>query len=506
MVCDTSKQDSNKVGLFLTKNVDCALPVPATFETREPNTFDSFGAAYTKVTRAPFNPSRQNKKGGTSDLDVTGGWNEDVTQNNMPSLMSGLFFAAPHVKSSQTNVAINADEEFVVASEAGFADGDIILASGMTISTNNGPKHITATAAGLLTVSEAITAEDAAATKSVMRVGRQFAAGEASLSVIGGMAALTLTTTDPSTLDLDPAEWVFVGGDLAAAQFGAVKPFYARINSIDAANKIIYFDKTTSTIVADNGAAKTVEIYFGFYFKNEEDEDLIVSTMYTAERPLGNDGDGTQSDSISNFMINTLKWNSPLSNKVTVDIAGIGLGYKTRTGADGLISKEAGNVVTKALGEDPFNTSVNVYRMRFAISDPTVLNGTPLFARATEWTGSYSNNVTASKGQGSLGGFDFNVGQFDVSISVTAYFQYVAAITTIEENTDCTFDAIYAANNAGIIHDYPLLSTGGGQLTIAQNQPIMMPLTGDASESEFGHTAMIAFFPYLPTAAMPSLA
>lgn len=506
MVCETSKQDSNKVGLYLAMEANCVLPNPATFFTREPNTFDSFGATYTKVARNPFNPSRQNKKGGTSDLDVKGGWNEDVTLNNMPFLLQGAFFAVAHTKTSQVNTSVDEDLAYVVASSAGFAVGDILMVDGYTTAANNGIKHVTAVAAGLLTVSEVLVEEAADPSQTITKVGHRAAAGDAALTVVGGLACITFAALDPSTLGLAAAEWVFVGGDLAATQFATVKPFYGRIHSIDAANKKIYFDKTTATIVADAGAAKTLDLYFGFYFKNEEDEDLIVNTMYVAERPLGKDADGTQGDNMGHFMVNTLKWNSPLSNKVTVDVAGVGLNYAVTTGAEGLISKQAGNVIMKALGEDPLNTSVNVFRMRFAITDPDVLNGSPLFARATEWNSTINNNVTASKGQGSLGGFDFNVGQFDVSISVTAYFQYVTAITTIKDNTDCTFDAIYAMNNAGIVHDYPLLSTGGGELTIAQNQPIMMPLTGDAAESEFGHTAMIGFFPYLPDVAMPVIA
>lgn len=504
------KQDSNQVGLYMSLEVASddgpVLAANPVFETREPNTYGSFGGSYKKVARKPFNASRQNQKGTTSDLDTAGDWNEDVTQNNLNTLLQGFFFAAMRRKALQSVTAITTpDDEYTVADSSGFPANSILFASGFNNSANNGAKHVTNSAAGVITVAEVLAPEvvAAGAAKSVTRVGERCTAGDCHIAVVGNLAVLTFVALDPSTLGLIPGEWMFVGGDLAVTQFASVKPGYGRVNSVDAANKKIYMDKFTSVIgAADVGAAKTIELYFGFLFKNEDDTDLIVKSTFTCERPLGQDDDGTQSENISKFVLSSLKWNSPLSNKVTIDITGVGLNYDQRTGAEGLLSKQVGAIVNKAFGEEAFNTSTNVYRLRLSLIDPDTLYPTALFARCTEWTATINNNVTASKSQGTLGGFDTTVGQFDVALTMTAYFTTVAAIQAIKDNLDCTFDAIYAKKNAGIIHDYPLVSPGGGALTIAQNQPIMMPLTNDASESPFGHTALVNFFPYLPSVAM----
>lgn len=498
------KQDSNQVGLYLSREVNGALDVNPVFETREPNSYGKFGAEYKKVKRNPFNVSRQNAKGTTSDADTSGEWNEDVTQNNMYSLLEGFFFAAMRKKSVAAVTAIvTPDNEYTVADGTIFPVGSIVAASGFANGANNGAKHVTAVDATHVTVSEVLAAEAPGASALLTRVGVRAAAGDAKLSIVGNLVMLAFTAYNPAGLGLIPGEWVFVGGDLAATQFATVKPGYARVSSVDVAGKKIYFDKFTSVAAADIGAGKTIEIYTGFLVKNEDDPDLIVKSTFTAERPLGKDDDGTQSENLSRFVFNSLKWNSPLTNKVSVDVTGIGLDYDTRDGVEGLLSKTvAGATVTKALREEAFNTSTNVYRIRLSLIDPTTYAPTPLFARVTEFSVTINNNATAAKSQGDLGGFDTTVGQFDVSAAMTAYFSTVAAITAIKNDDDCTFDAIYAKHGAGIILDLPLVSVGGGNLTIAQNQPIMMPLTNDAAESPFGHTALINFFPSLPAVAM----
>ena len=175
----------------------------------------------------------------------------------------------------------------------------------------------------------------------------------------------------------------------------------------------------------------------------------------------------------------------------------------TREGADGPLSARASNTRLPALGEAAFNTSADIYRLRMAIIDPATLNPMPLFARVTEWSGTFNNNVTAAKAQGVLGGFDTITGNFDVDIEMSAYFTTVEAIHAIKCNYDVTFDAIYAKDNAGIYMDIPLLSLGGGRLEIEQDAAIMLPLENAAAESSFGHTALVGWFNYLPDSAMP---
>jgi hypothetical protein len=88
------KQDANLVGFYKKREASYGvIPATGAWQTREANSFDDLGADYSKVARKVFSPSRQRKKGSTVDLDVAGGWNEDLTQNNMQDDLEDFFFA-----------------------------------------------------------------------------------------------------------------------------------------------------------------------------------------------------------------------------------------------------------------------------------------------------------------------------------------------------------------------------------------------------------------------------
>ncbi len=591
------KQDANFVGLYRSRESALAvLPANPVFDTREPNSFDDLGGDYTSVARRPFSPSRQRKKGSITDLDADGGWNEDLTQNNMQEVMESFFYAALRVKGIQETTAaftstftaaagtdratvnghglatgdgpfrlsnaggalpaglvagtdywvvvdgVNtfqfatsranaiagipaivditdngtgvhtiarpdavsaASDEYTVNETASFMVGHLILASGFAIAGNNGLKELDTVSPTKLGVTGALFDEVGASDGKIEIVGYQFPADDVSLALVGGTAVLTSAATDLNELGLIPGEWTFLGGDAAGNRFGDVVPGYARVKSIADDGSSITFDKTTFAIGAgDDGAGTALQMFFGTVVKNEDDPDLIVRFTDTIERTLGRDDDGMQSEVIPGFAYNEMTWNSPLADKVNIDLGGIGMSHKKRTGLEGPLSKLPGATIEKQRGEDAFNTSSNVYRLRMAVIDEATLNPSPLFARVTEWNVTINNNVSANKAQGTLGAFDTTAGNFDVDGEFTCYFSTVAAIKSIEDNADVTFDAIYSKDNAAVIMDIPLLGTGGGKLNVEQDQAIMLPLNIMGAESPFGHTALLNWLSYVPNVGM----
>lgn len=494
------KQDSNNAGLFVAREAsNRVLGGTPAFVTREPNSFADLGGEYTLLARRPFSPSRQRRKGGIVDLNAGGGWNEDVTMGNMGETAEAVMFAAKHRKGySDSAAAVAATNDFTVASTAGMLVNSLLFAKGFTSGANNGLHVCNGVTDGThVSTSSALADEGGAVGKIVRVVGYQFPAGDIVASLVGAFFRLTSTAIDLTTLGLAPGEWVFIGGDLAGNQLDPALTGYARIAAITAGH--IDFDKTTFTAAADDGAGTTLRVFFGTVVKNEVDPNLIVKYTHTIERTLGSDADGRQSEYIDGFVFDEMKFTSPLSDKVHVDLKGVGATYHTRTGAQGPLNVQAGATITPALGEDPINTASNVYRLRMAKVDPTTLNPTALFARVSEWSGTFKNNVSPAKAQGTLGAFDTTAGVFEVDMEVTAYFATVAPMVSLSGNDDVTFDAIYAAKNRAMIVDFPLIALGGGKLTVDMDKPIMVPLKNSAAQSVFGHTALFNFFPYVPS-------
>lgn len=497
------KQSSNQATVFKSREVALQeIDNPAIFETREPNSFADFGGEPTLVARTPFSQSRQRKKGSSVDIDNAAGWNEDFTFNNMQSVFDSFCFAAARTKPKTTaTAAVAADDTYTVASETGFVANTIVLVKGFSNPANNGLKVVASNAAGEITVGNGLV-DEAGAEATIEVVGHRFANADMALTIIGGKIRLTSAAMDMTTFGLIPGEWCVIGGQEAANSFAPTNRGYARIGVDGVTADYLEFDKMAFTPLADAGADTALDLYFGTVIKNEDDPDLIVKLTDTIERPLGRDDDGRMSEVITGATANELTWTSPLAALVNVDVAYVGMKHIKRTGADGLLALNGTNELNKALGEDGWNTSRNLFRARMAILDDATLNPTPLFGKVTEWSVTINNNVAGDKAQGVYGAFDTTEGSFDVDGEFTAYFKDMRAGQAIDDDADVTFDAIYSKKNMAFVLDLPLVALGGGRPNVEQNTAIMLPLTTAAAESPFGHTVLFNWLAYVPNYAL----
>ena len=528
MVCEVVKIDSNITGLSIAEEVCLKqLPVLAVdgfdpvWYGQEPNTYSDFGGEITTVARAPIDPSRQNKKGTPTDLDASGGYNTDVTQNNLTRILQGFFFADARMKPSTLSLALgvaNTAVASVTASTKTYAAaagllpfnkaGYLVKASGFANAANNGIKTVASATATTVVVAETIFDEAAPPANARLEVvGFVGAAADLSFAVVSGIPSLvSAAALNFTTLGLTPGEWIWIGGDAAGSHFANNRGF-ARIASITAT--ALTFDDTEWTPANEAGTGLSIQLFFGTVIRNEKSPSLIKRRSYQIERTLGegpeaeNPGD-QQAEYLEGAVCNELTLNIPQADKFNADLTFVACDNTQRSGAAGDKIKSAtlGSLVS-ALGEDALNTSVDVRRIKMAILDPLTSRPTPLFGYVTEANTSIANGVTPNKAVGTMGAIDTSAGNFVVGGSVTAYFTSVAAIRAIRNNADVGLSTILASKNAGMVWDIPLLGLGGGRLNVEKDAPVTVPLEPAGAENKYGYTLMFVNFAYLPNAAMP---
>jgi len=501
------KIDSNVTGLrYAEEQTLKVLPGSPVWYALEPNSYADFGGQISTVARNPINPSRQRKKGVTTDLDASGGFNQDLTFDNTTRLLQGFFFA--DIREKFTTAPMNAaataitgvtaaDDTYAAAAGlGGVPSGALVLATGFGVTANNGLKVTTgaSTATGIV-VTSALTDEPAPPAAAALRVvGHEFGATELSITMNGDLVRLNAATADMTTFNLLPGEWVFVGGDAAGNQFDSGYGF-ARIKTVTA--DYLEFDKVAWAAVADPGTGKSIRLFFGSVLKNESDPALIKRRTYQVERTLGSDADGTMSEYLVGAVPNELTLNVAQADKVTLDLSFVAVDNEQRTGLQGV---KSGTRPALSAGS-AFNTSSDFSRIKLALADPEDAAPTPLFAFATEMSVSVNNNVSPNKAIGVLGAFDTSAGTFEVGGNMTAYFANITAVQAVRNNEDVTLDLALVKENKGLLFDMPLIALGDGRLNVEQDQAITLPLETNAAESSFGHTLLFESFYYLPDVA-----
>lgn len=501
--------DSNVTGLAYAEEESFkTLPVTPVWYALEPNSYSDLGGEVTMVARTPINPSRQRKKGVITDLDASGGFNHDVTLQNMIRPLQGFFFADARQKASTaplngTVVALTGvdgtGEEYQAASGLDvFAAGDIVKASGFTNAANNGLKTVASADATGVTVNEDLVTETPPAAAKLEKVGVTAGSGDLDVVVSADVCTITSTVLDFTGLGLIVGEWIFIGGDSASLRFASNSPGYARVKSI-AANSLV-LEETTWAPANETGTGLTVQLFFGTVIKNENTVDLIKRRTYQLERTLGQDANGTMSEYLVGAVPNEFQLNIPQAEMLKADLSFVTGDNEQRDGATGV---KSGTRVAATI-EDGLNTSSDVYRIRMYIVDPATLNPTALFGFLTEANININNNVSPNKAVSVLGAFEMTAGDFEVGGSIDAYFSDVAAVAAVRNNADVGLNIIFAQNNGGFVYDIPLLALGGGRVNVEKDQPIKIPLESSAAENENGYTLLTTFFPYVPTVGMPS--
>lgn len=502
-MAQVSKIDSNATGLRYC--VEQSLGVAGdTWFPLDPNSYNDFGGSFTKTARTPINNRRSRYKGVLTDLESAGGFNIDMTQSNIQDLFQGFVFDKFEEKGWQLVTGVSGTG-YTVLDEGSFVANDLVFASGFANGANNGLKLVTGTGAGEVAVAGLVAEASPPFGARIVRVGHQFEAGDLGIDVTGNLPVITTSTKDLTELGLVDGELIFIGGDIAASEFGTeTDNGWCRVRTTTGANEIV-LDKASGQMVTDAGAGKTIQIFFGRTLKNQEGP-AITRTTYQLERELGAPDDAVPSNTQAEYIVgavpNEMTMSIDTADKIMVDMGFMGIDYETNNAVEGL---KVGARPSLGTGK-AFNTSTHVTRIRMGLTSDVDEYVDAMFAYVTEVRLSINNNLTINKAVGTLGGFEVTAGTFEVGGNITAYFQNTSALEALRDNADVTLDVCVVKDNAGFAFDLPLLALDDGRLNVELNQAVTIPLGLMAADGEdvndnLAHTIVMSFYDYLPDAA-----
>ena len=480
----------------------------------DPNSYGDFGPQVGKTARNPITQDRQNRKGVTTDVDASGSFAIDLTQTNLIRLFQGFFFA--DIDEKGTTAPLNSAATVISAVDGTNEDFEtagtfptvlqnhLVFAEGFTNAANNGLHLVDAgPTTTSITVTSNLVTETPPSTATLKLVGYEFASATVNVNATGGAfprLERASGSVDWTTIGINAGDWIWIGGDAADEDFATVaNNGWARVRTVAAT--ALTLDKTQGVMVDETGTGITLRVFFGDRINNDPSGSagsIYNRRSYQLERTLGEDDDGTQSEYLVGAIPNEFTLNIPVADKLTVDMAFVAKDSESYTGLEGV---KAGTRPT-LVDTDAYNTTSHIPFMRLGLRSNTDSKPASLFAYVSDMSITISNNVTPNKAVGVLGAFDMSSGNFTATGSATAFFTTVAAQAAVRDNSDVDLCAGLVRDNAGFMIDIPLISLGDGQLDVALNEPIMIPLSLDgAKDATYGYSASMTIFHYLPDAA-----
>lgn len=231
--CLTHKIDSNVAGLrYAEEECPKELPDSPVWKPLEPNSYSDFGGNISTTARTPITNSRQRQKGSPTDMDVTAGFNMDLTQTNLQDLLQGFMFADTRVKSSYSVTATEDDLVVTISpgnfptitsttldfTTLGLIPGEWIFIGGDTTASkfenveNNGFKRVRSISAKALVLDKSVApmvAEDGDGLEITIYMGKVLK-NEAQPNLIKKRTyALELTLGSLDGLDPPQSEYIF---------------------------------------------------------------------------------------------------------------------------------------------------------------------------------------------------------------------------------------------------------------------------------------------------------
>jgi hypothetical protein len=322
--------------------------------------------------------------------------------------------------------------------------GHLVRATGFTNAANNFPagfRVASSTATTIVGTALGLTAETAPpATARLKVIGFQGASGDITATATG----LGSTALDFTTLGLAVGQWIKIGGSGAAFKFAnvAANNDWARITAIAA--DALTLDNRPTGWNTDNGAGKTINVYFGDYIRNG-----VTQTSLSIEK-------GFLDQSVPTYIVTTGmvvdQYDVTLTSKQKINgsVAFLGMGgSQSTTALDASVDAPTTGQVMAA------NANVG----RLADGGSQIIS--PNWAREIKFT--IKNNNRQLEAVDAASPVGINPGECNVSGTITTYFGDNTLLAKFYAGSTTSISSRIAKNNQALIWTFPhVLYKGGG--------------------------------------------
>jgi hypothetical protein len=346
---------------------------------------------------------------------------------------------------------------FIFPPQSGvFAVGHLIQTSGFTNAANNtlvrvttgGSTSLVATGAGW--VAESVPP----ATARIKAVGAEGIAGDVTATASG----LSCTALNFTALGIVPGMWIKVGGTAAGTRFTNVPANNDWIRAVTVTSTAIVADNLPAGWGVDNGATKTIRLFFGDIIRNGTlTIGLSIERSYTAQ--------AVPTHILQRGMVvDQMDLDYTSEQAITGSASFMGMSGSQNTTANGTTyaSQTTSTVLT---------SSASVGRIAVGGS----------VAAAPNWVKSLKlsvkNNMRMYNAVGTVSAVNIGQGEVDITGTIETYFGSNAYLTSLFSGVPTNINCRAAINSQAFITTLPRVTfTGGSPNAGGKNQDVVLPL------------------------------
>lgn len=422
-----------------------------------------------------------------SDLILVGGEaggdnNSELAFEVHDRIYPGLFFNPFQSRLKYRNYAAAAAQitavgasAYTVTNQGGPAvQNDIVRAENFANAANNGFKIVDAgaTTTSVPIVGGGLTVEASPPTTArLVVVGRRAAAAD--IVAATSPNRITSTTLDFTTLSLQPGDLLVLRG--TGGTWPATNDGFCRVLSV-AANSLV-FDQVPTGWAADPGTGATVDFYLGERIVNG-----VTRQAYTLEREFSDHSPVTYQ---------YLRGFQPDQHVLTAASQSIVEVNTTFAGRTAPLQDSGRFAGATTLPTPPFqvlNSSSNVAKLlRGGVS--VLSDATKNYI--TELSLTINNNLRRKNAVGFLGAADIGAGEFNVTGSLSSYFDDKSIADQVVNNTETSLQAVFQDSALHVVvYDIPRLkwSEGRPEVPGKNDDVIINPNFQALRDNVFGYT------------------